>query len=125
MRGSSNKITMGKRAWMNTCGYKTCYCCNICKRIGAHLFGYSLECLEIYGPRICACTYDYNLGSSFNCQFSHLIVINSPCLAANPIADNIIEYAGEIHPAAMTQMPAMRKVHPHDRVPGLKDGNIY
>src|SRR3989304_3163547 len=125
MRGGSNEVTVGERAWVNTCCYKSCYMCNVCKRIGAHFFGYGLECLEIKGSCICACTYDYNLRSSFNRKFSYLIVINSPCLTADTIAYNIIEYAGEIHPAAMAQMPAMCKIHPHNRIPGLKYSKIY
>src|SRR3972149_6600240 len=125
MSGCSNEVTVGERAWVNTCCNKACYMSNVCKRIGSHFFGYSLECLEIKGPCICACTYDYNLRPAFYSQLSHFIVINSPGLTANTIADNIIEYAGEVHPAAMAQMPAMCKVHPHDRIPGLKYGKIY
>src|SRR3990172_2304267 len=125
MRGCSNKVTMWEGTWMNACSNKTCYMSNVCKGIGAHFFGYGLECLEIKGSCICACTYDYNLRSSFNRKFSYLIVINSPSLTAYTIAYNIIEYAGKIHPAAMAQMSAMCKVHPHDRIPGLKYSKIY
>src|SRR3972149_1869139 len=125
MSRCSNKVTMRERAWMNTCSYKTCYMRNVCKCIGAHFFGYSLECLEIKCPCIGACPDDYYFRPAFYCQFSYFIVINRPSFTANTIAHDIIEYAGKIYPAAMTQMSAMCKVHPHYRITRLKYSKIY
>src|SRR3989304_1662442 len=116
MRGGSNEVTVGERAWVNTCCNKACYMSNVCKRIGAHFFGYSLECLEIKRPCICACTYDYNLRPAFYSQLSHFIVINSPGLTANAVSSLAMKCAQKARRTVWVKITWVGMVHPHDRV---------
>src|SRR3989304_3771989 len=118
MSGCSNEVTVGERAWVNTCCNKACYMSNVCKRIGAHFFGYSLKCLEIKGPCICTCTYDYNLRPAFYSQLSHFIVINSPGLTANTATLQPLARVPSKTCYLLKAQCAQSERDPHDRVSG-------
>ena len=109
---------------MITACHKTCDVSHIYHQVSAYHIRDLTEALEIDLARICACTRDDELGIALLRDALHLVVIDET-VVIDTVRNDVKVRSGEVHRAAVRQVPAVCEVHTHHGVTGLEQCELY
>src|SRR3989338_7844496 len=99
---------------MHPSNNKSCYMRDIRHVVSFYLISYLCKSFEVYLARV-SCKPGKNKFWLFSqCYFPYLIIIEHLCFLRDPVRNRLKHLPGEIDSSTMRQMPAMRKLQPHE-----------
>ena len=109
---------------MKPCGHRPRDMCDIRHHIRPHLVADLADTLEIEGTGIGAGTRNDQLRTGFQRDFFHFFVVDQLRFARNAVRHDFEIFSRDIDGRAVRQVPAVGKVHAHDRISRLEHGEI-
>ena len=124
VRREAHEVGVRHRAWMSAARDQTREVRHVDEEIRVNRVRDGGHPLEVEDARVRAVTREQHLGAHLARLLLEHVVIDPLGVRIDAVRHEVIELAGEIHRAAVTEVAAVAQVHAHHRVARIEHGRV-